>query len=190
MAAMVLQSFFVLGLVLCRWQQSTAFLFTQTTAPSKASAATAFHAKQLPWTTQYHSSSSCLYAQAPESSPPELKRIPPDMEGVAIPFVDVGGNSFIECYADSVANVEGVEYTIGVPCDYSVALCYFDEQGQLVPVELDDDELMNDIFPLAESIVSEEFGEELVLQRTPQTLTLVGELEDEDEEEDHKDEDS
>lgn len=28
-----------------------------------------------------------------------------------------------------------------------------------------------------------EFGEELVLQRTPQTLTLVGELEDEDEEE-------
>lgn len=42
---------------------------------------------------------------------------------------------------------------------------------------------MDDIFPMAESIVAEEFGEELVLQRTPQTLTLVGELEDDDDEE-------
>jgi hypothetical protein len=94
----------------------------------------------------------------------ELKRVPPDQEGIPIPFVDQKGNAFIECYADSVAIVNGAEYTIGVPCDYSVALCYFDENEQLVPVELDD-ELMDSIFPLAESIVTEEFGEELVLQR-------------------------
>lgn len=75
-----------------------------------------------------------------------------------------------------------------MPCDYSVALCYFDGSDQLVPVELDD-ELMDDIFPMAESIVGEEFGEELVLQRTPQTLTLVGELE-EDDEEDFEEDDS
>ena len=123
------------------------------------------------------------------SSFPELKRIPSDMEGVAIPFVDLVGNDFIECYADSVAEVGGVEYTIGVPCDYSVALCYFDEEDQLVPVELDDD-LMDDIFPIAESIVDDEYGEELSLQRTPQTLTLVGELDDdEDEEEEEEEED-
>jgi len=109
------------------------------------------------------------------------------MEGVAIPFVDVAGNSFIECYADSVATVGGVEYTIGVPCDYSVALCYFDESEQLVPVELDDQELMDDIFPMAEAIVAEEFGEELSLQRTPQTLTLVGELEEDDDDDDMND---
>lgn len=113
---------------------------------------------------------------------PELQRVPADMEGVPIPFVDVQGNSFIECYADSVATINGEEYTIGVPCDYSVAICYFDENQALVPVELDD-KLMDDIFPIAESIVSEEFGEELALQRTPQTLTLVGELE-EDEDDD------
>ena len=113
---------------------------------------------------------------------PELQRVPADMEGVPIPFVDVQGNSFIECYADSVATVNGEEYTIGVPCDYSVAICYFDENQALVPVELDD-ELMDDVFPIAEGIVAEEFGEELALQRTPQTLTLVGELE-EDEDDD------
>lgn len=110
------------------------------------------------------------------------------MEGVPIPYVDSSGGAFIECYADSVANVNGVEYTIGVPCDYAVALCYFDEDDQLIPVELDD-KLMDDVFPLAESIVAEEFGEELVLQRTPQTLTLVGELEDDDTEEFEEDPD-
>jgi hypothetical protein len=88
----------------------------------------------------------------------------------------------IDCYVDSYATVDGVEYTIGNPCDYAVALCYFAEDDQLVPIELDDP-LMEDIFPIAEGIIEDEFGEELVLLRTPQTLTLVGELE-EDEEED------
>lgn len=114
------------------------------------------------------------------ASASELQKVPADMEGVPIPFVDKKGNSFIECYADSVAKVNGVEYTIGVPCDYSVAICYFDENEALVPVELDD-ELMEDVFPIAEGIVAEEFGEELALQRTPQTLTLVGELDEDDE---------
>jgi hypothetical protein len=119
-----------------------------------------------------------------------LNRISEDDEGVPVPFLDLTGNSFIECYADSVASVDGVDYTIGVPCDYCVALCYFEGEN-LIPVELTD-KLMDDIFPVAENIVGEEFGDELTLQRTPQTLTLVGELEDdldeEDEDEDDEDE--
>lgn len=39
------------------------------------------------------------------------------------------------------------------------------------------------------AFLSSEFGEELVLQRTPQTLTLVGELEDDDDEEFEEDDD-
>ena len=120
-----------------------------------------------------------------------LTRVADEDEGVPIPFVDKTGNSFIDCYADSIAAIHGVDYTIGVPCDYCVALCYFDDTGNLVPVELNDN-LMDDKFPVAENIVAEEFGEELALQRTPQTLTLVGELEeddDEDDEEDYDDED-
>lgn len=117
---------------------------------------------------------------------PTLTRISEEEESVPIPFLDKEGNSFIECYADSVATVDGVEYTIGVPCDYCVALCYFDADDNLIPVELSD-KLMDDIFPVAENLITEEFGEELVLQRTPQTLTLVGELDEEDEDDQEDD---
>ena len=127
-----------------------------------------------------HSASSKLFN--------ELHVVSNDDSQVPIPFMDLESNSFIECYVDAVAEVDGVEYTIGVPCDHAVALCYFDEENQLVPVELEDD-LMDDVFPIAESIVAEEFGEELVLQRTPQTLTLVGELDEDDEDEENDDED-
>ncbi|CAB9518310.1 Protein of unknown function (DUF3727) [Seminavis robusta] len=113
----------------------------------------------------------------------KFRPIPSEQEGIPIPFIDTEDNSFIECYADCIAVVEDVEYTIGVPCDYAVALCYFRDEDQLVPIELDD-KLMDDIYPMAESILEEEFADELVLQRTPQTLTLVGELEDDDDEDD------
>eukprot|EP00545_Synedropsis_sp_CCMP1620_P007738 CAMPEP_0119005370 /NCGR_PEP_ID=MMETSP1176-20130426/1674_1 /TAXON_ID=265551 /ORGANISM="Synedropsis recta cf, Strain CCMP1620" /LENGTH=225 /DNA_ID=CAMNT_0006957159 /DNA_START=53 /DNA_END=730 /DNA_ORIENTATION=- len=123
------------------------------------------------------SSSSCLSA---------ILRVSPDEAQVPVPFLDTDTQKgFIECFVDSVAEVDGVEYTIGVPCDHSVALCYF-HGDQLVPVELEDD-LMDDVYPIVESIVAEEFGEELVLQRTPQTLTLVGELEEEDMEDEEDD---
>ena len=44
-------------------------------------------------------------------------RVPEDDVGVPIPFLDNAGNAFIECYADSIAVVDGEEYTIGVPCE-------------------------------------------------------------------------
>jgi len=96
-----------------------------------------------------------------------------DDDDVIIAFMDESGDNGIDCYVDSYATVDGVEYTIGIPCDYTVALCYFEGDEQLVPIELDDP-LMDDIFPIAEGIIEDEFGEELALLRTPQTLTLVG----------------
>mmetsp|Transcript_15464 Transcript_15464/g.19636 ORF Transcript_15464/g.19636 Transcript_15464/m.19636 type:complete len:268 (+) Transcript_15464:107-910(+) len=116
-----------------------------------------------------------------------LHKVPED-DDTAIPFVEVDNSSFIECYADSIAIVNGVEYTIGSPCDNAVALCYFDDDEQLIPIEMDED-LMDEIFALAASIVEEEFGEELALERTPQTLTLVGELEEGEGDEEDEDED-
>lgn len=124
---------------------------------------------------------------ASKSEAPTFQKVADDDEGVAIPFLDREENSFIECYADSIITVDNVDYTIGVPCDYCVALCYFEGEN-LMPIELTDD-LMEDIFPVAENIVSEEFEEELVLQRTPQTLTLVGELEEDDDDRDDEDDD-
>lgn len=103
----------------------------------------------------------------------------PDEDDTVIPFVDPETNTFIDCYADSIVTLsDGITYTVGEPCDYAVALGYVDErEGGLVPLELDDP-MMDDVFPVAEVIIEEEFGEELSLQRTPQTLTLVGELEE------------
>ncbi|KAG7370911.1 DUF3727 domain containing protein [Nitzschia inconspicua] len=146
-------------------------------------------ARQQPVILQQQSSHIMLAASSSDSNDAILTRISEEDEGVPIPFVDKNANSFIECYADSIATVDGEEYTIGVPCDYCVALCYMDSDNNLVPVELTD-KLMDDIFPIAENVIMEEFGEELALQRTPQTLTLVGELEDDDEDdEDDDDED-
>lgn len=106
-----------------------------------------------------------------------LRKVPEDEEDVPIAFVDEITSTFIDCFADAIAQVGKDQYTIGSPCDHSVALCYFDNDDELVPVEIEED-LMDEVFPIAASIVEEEFGEELQLERTPQTLTLVGELEE------------
>lgn len=113
-----------------------------------------------------------------------IHKVPED-DDTPIPFLDPLTNNYIECYADSIAIIDDVEYTIGNPCDTSVALCYFDLADSLIPIELDSP-MMDEIFPMAASIVEDEFGEELVLERTPQTLTLVGELEEEEDEEDEE----
>lgn len=144
------------------------------------------HIQQLPLhnnkdmvsiTTRSTSSTHPLTTTSPlfmsTSSDVKFEKVDEDDDQV-IAFMDVSGERGIDCYVDSYATVDGVEYTIGCPCDYAVALCYFEgEDEQLVPIELDDP-LMDDIFPIAEGIIEDEFGEELVLLRTPQTLTLVG----------------
>jgi hypothetical protein len=101
-----------------------------------------------------HASSSFL--KAAEGDGAILTRVSKEDEGVAIPFLDTNENAFIECYADSVVTVSDAIYTIGVPCDYCVALCYFegDDTDNLIPVKLHD-ALMDDIFPVAENIVQD-----------------------------------
>lgn len=129
-----------------------------------------------------------------------FRKLDESADATPLPFVDPSslsnGNNdnahpFIECFVDSVAVVHGVEYSIGSPCDYAVALCYFTADGELLPVGLDDTAMLDEVFPIAAEIVEDEFGEELALVRTPQTLTLVGELElgdgeDDDDEEQYE----
>ena len=92
-----------------------------------------------------------------------LNKLKESKSEIPTPFIDPETGNFIECFIDSLATVKGTTYSIGVPCDYSVALCYFDKDGELNPVDLDDNEMMNNVFPVAESIVEDEFGEELAL---------------------------
>jgi len=103
-------------------------------------------------------------------------------------FYDATSQSYIEVYIDHIAELgDGSRFHIGVPCDYAVALCYLEDDA-LVPVELGSD-LMTEIFPIAETLIEDEFGDELILQNTPQTLTLVGELDLDNEEDEDEDDD-
>lgn len=109
---------------------------------------------------------------------------------IPLAFVDSeDSTTFIDCYADSQATLDNVKYTIGMPCDTPVAICYF-EDNQFIPIELDDIERMEIILPIVQRVVEEEFGEEYSLLNTPQTLTLTGDLGDgEDDEDFESDED-
>ena len=87
-----------------------------------------------------------------------IHKVPED-DDTPIPFVDVKSNNYIECYADSIAVIDGVEYTVGNPCDTAVALCYFDLADDLIPIELDSP-MMDEMFPITAGIVEDEFGED------------------------------
>jgi len=103
-----------------------------------------------------------------EEDAEEAEDVDPD---TPIAFVDVQKNNFIECYAESVATVKGVEYTIGVPCDHAVALCSFDTDDQLVPIDLDDP-LMDDVYPVAERYVVI-FGIYYIILNTVESKLLI-----------------
>lgn len=129
----------------------------------------------------------------------QLVPVPREQEDIPIAFLEHGSStSYIECFADCTCTLldddqATTTYTIGVPCDTTVALCYSsssnsEEEEQLIPISMDDTKRMDDVFPVAKAIVAEEFGDELSLERTPQTLTLVGELDDDFDEEEEDDE--
>lgn len=116
-----------------------------------------------------------------------IKRYESGLKDDPLAFIDLFGPGeprWIDVDPDYIITLGGQEYTVGVPCDYSVAICYYDEDDQLVPVDIDS-ELMEEVFPICKDIINEEFGEELVLALTPQTLTLVGELEEGEEEQEY-----
>jgi hypothetical protein len=92
----------------------------------------------------------------------------------------------IDCYVDAYVMANEKKYAVGSPCDYCVALCSYENEGQLVPIE-EGDEILDRLFPIAEKVIEEEFGEDLALVRTAQTLTLVGELDLDEEDEDEED---
>ncbi|GMI40068.1 hypothetical protein TeGR_g5049 [Tetraparma gracilis] len=88
----------------------------------------------------------------------------------------------IDCDVAGYVSASGSRYALGSPVDSPCALCYF-EGSQLVPVDdLLDGELMGRLFPVAEGLVERELGE-VRLARTAQTLTLVGDVEGDEEEE-------
>jgi len=110
----------------------------------------------------------------------KIQMVSPDEDLEPIPFTDGSGN-VIECYSDATATIRGVEYTIGHVCDNAMDIVFMDEQDELVPIEVEDD-IMDEVFPIALTSLEQEFPGEFTLLRTPATLTLIGDLGGNDEE--------
>lgn len=115
-----------------------------------------------------------------------------DSPNYSVSFVDAETHSIIDCYSYNNVIVNDQEYTMGYPCDTPVALCHndHDDPETVQPVDLEDD-LMNELFPIAESLVEEKYGADVKLLRTPNILTIVGDFDnDVDEEEEEKEDDN
>ena len=139
------------------------------------------------YTVRKHQSNSCssIFMAANEGV---VTRLESDPNEEPMAFIDLNGPGeprWIDVVGDYMIKLNDVEYAIGVPCDYSVAICYFDDDDQLLPIDIDG-EKMDEIFPICKDIITDEFGDELTLARTPQTLTLVGELEEGEEEDNNE----
>jgi len=104
-----------------------------------------------------------------------------------IPFTESSpttskGEPIVECYVDAIATIDNTQYMVGHTCDHAIDIVFIDEEDELVPIEIEDD-LMDDIFPMAAKAMKEEFPD-CTLRRTPASLTLEGDLGEEDEEDD------
>ena len=99
----------------------------------------------------------------------------------------------IDCFIDRVYEVDGVEYTIGTPCDYVVSICTTeasseasdddDDDGELNPIDIEPDttKIIDELFPIMAKAVADEFDGEMTLSRTPQYMTLLGDIDLDDE---------
>ena len=86
----------------------------------------------------------------------------------------------IMCHVDCLATISGTDYSVGYPCDNPVDVAYVDGDDEFVPVEVDEP-IMDDIFPVVQNILEENYKDDLKLYRTPATLTLAGNLAVDDE---------
>ena len=126
----------------------------------------------------------------------------PDAVASPVAFVDAAIKSkgegradeehVIMCHVDATALIDGVEYSVGYPCDHAVDIAYIetDDSGEegLILIETDDP-LMDDLFPVCKKIVEEENKDaKLALYRTPATLTLTGNLAIDDADDDDQNE--
>ncbi|KAG5178930.1 hypothetical protein JKP88DRAFT_264501 [Tribonema minus] len=101
----------------------------------------------------------------------KLIEIPEERLSEVFRFFDPETSTVIDCYAENFAEIDGARYVVGFPVDDAVAIA-MEQDGDIMPVPVDD-ELMDTLFPVLQKDL-EEAGAELVLKRTPVTLTLSG----------------
>ncbi|GMI17028.1 hypothetical protein TrLO_g15308 [Triparma laevis f. longispina] len=121
------------------------------------------------------------YRTAAQSS---LTKCPDDAS--PIPFLPSSPTSLltpIEIYPTCTITHSSRTFHIGTPCDNSISICRFsNEDDSLIPLEDSDPEFDN-VVSVAGKVIEEEFGEDLQLVKTCGVLTLCGEIDWEEDEE-------
>ena len=108
----------------------------------------------------------------------------PEWKDIPIQFMDnesVGKNKYIDCNLAFMMEMDGIEYSIAIPCETQVGIvCEGSADGGAGDNDyfyLDPDEEENiEIMEIAAAQFAKEYGEELKIKRTPRTLTVEGDL--------------
>jgi hypothetical protein len=119
-----------------------------------------------------------------EETPQEVPSVPgtlfdlslgsdPDWKDARVPFFD--GENYIDVKLAFTAELDGVSYGIGSPCDPVVAVAYEKGDGPAVYLSPDDDE-NEEMMQLMAAQLQDHVGENLQLKRTPRVLTVSGPL--------------
>ena len=109
----------------------------------------------------------------------------PDFASYRIPFLDYGaggssakegGTNYIDVQVAFMADLDGVQYGIGVPSDPVVAITLENPDGsvQYFSPDTDDNE---ELMQIMAAQLHEHMGTDLRLQKTPRVLTVAGPLE-------------
>lgn len=106
----------------------------------------------------------------------------PEWKDIPVRFIDTesaGKNKYIDCKLAFLIEMDGVEYSIAVPCETQVGVvCEGSFVGGNPSHYLDSDDEENiELMEIAAAQFAKEFGEELKIKRTPRTLTVEGDLE-------------
>jgi len=99
----------------------------------------------------------------------------PDLENLRIPFAD--GEHVIDVKLGFMVDLDGVQYGIGVPFDYSAAITIEHKTGKVenVSPDLDNDE-HSELMELMAERLQENVGDDLRLIKSPRVLTISGPL--------------
>lgn len=103
-----------------------------------------------------------------------LESADPDWNETRIPFLD--GPNFIDVKLAFMAELDGVQYGIGVPFDHAAAVTIEQQDGTVLHLSPDDAESEEMIKIMADQL-QEHVGKDLKLKMTPRVLTIQGPLE-------------
>jgi len=98
----------------------------------------------------------------------------PESSQVNVPFCDAEQH-FVNCRLAITTELDGVVYGIGVPFDHAVIVTVEQTDGTILAMDPDDDE-NTELLEIMAGALAKYLGEDLKLKRTPQVLTIEGDL--------------